>query len=143
MQSKAYHKLIKNVSWRHVVVFLLLGIASFDLTVVDMISPQRCDDGFSAIADDISVWNAAGRSDQNAPDKVAIIDQPPLPQQDSGSGSSPASTDDDCFCCCSHVLPGSPVNHVTLNTMPRIDIPLIGSLPSAPTQDTFHPPRLV
>ncbi len=139
MLSKAYYRLIKNVSWRRVAAFLLLGIASFDLTVVDMISPQLCEGGSGAIAGAIPVENADRRSDRNATVKAAITDQSSLPQQD----SSPASTEDDCFCCCSHVLPGCPVNHVTLNMMPRIDIPLIESLPSPPPQNTFHPPRPV
>jgi hypothetical protein len=141
MRSKAYHRLIKNVNWRHVLAFLLLGIASFDLTVVDLISPQLCEDRSGAIAGVIPTGpakNADGRSDQNTAVKVVITDQDSLPQQD----SSPASADDDCFCCCSHVLPVYSINQVTLDTMPRIDVSLIDTLPSAPPQDTFHPPRL-
>jgi hypothetical protein len=141
MRSKAYHRLIKNVNWRHVLAFLLLGIVSFDLTVIDMISPQRCEDGSGAIAGVIPAEpaeNAEGRSGQNTAVKVAITDQDSLPQQN----SSPASAGDDCFCCCSHVLPVHTINQVTLNTMPRINVPSIETLPSPPPQDTFHPPRL-
>lgn len=142
MQSKAYHRLVKNVRWRQVVTLLLLGIALFDLTVVDIISPQLCEDGSGAIAGVIPVGpteNAIGKADQNAPVKVTVTDQDSLPQQD----ASPASAEDDCFCCCSHVLPRCRINHVTLNRMPRIDTALIDTLPSPPPQDTFHPPRLV
>jgi hypothetical protein len=129
--------LIRRIRWRDLAAFLLLGIASFDLIVVDMISPQLCGDASGAIAGTIPVDNACGRSDQTATVKVAIIDQDSLPQQD----SSQESVEDECFCCCSHVLPCSLVNHVTLNRMPRIGVTLIKSLPSPPPQDTFHPPR--
>lgn len=142
MQSKAYHRLIKNVRWQRILAVLLLGLASFDLAVIDLIAPQLCNDGFAMKADAAPAQNAVEGFDGNAAVEVAISDQGSLPQQDSHSDSSPASTDEDCFCCCSHILPGCPVNHVTLNTMPRIDIPLIESLPSPPPQDTFHPPRL-
>jgi hypothetical protein len=139
MRLKAYNRLIKNMKWRQAVAFLLLGIALFDLTVVDMISPQLCEDGSGAIAGAIPVGNADVRFGQNTVVKATITDQDSLPQQD----SSPASTEDDCFCCSSHVLPVCPINQVTLNTMPRIDVPLIETLLSPPPQDTFHPPRLV
>jgi hypothetical protein len=134
MQSRLYHRLIRRIRWRHLAAFLLLGIASFDITVIDMISPQLCGDEASAIP----VENADGKSDQNVAVKATIIDQDSLPQQD----SSETSTEDECFCCCSHVLPRPVVNHVTLNKMPRINIALIETLPSPPPQDTFHPPRL-
>jgi len=136
-----YHRSIKNMSWRQTVVFLLLGIASFDMTVVDMISPQLCEDGSGAIAGVVTAGlaeNAAGRSDQKALAEVAISRQDSLPQQD----SSEAAAEDDCFCCCSHVLPVFSINQVTLNTPPRIDVPFIETLPSPPPQDMFHPPRL-
>jgi len=142
MQSKAYHRLIKNGRWRHFLAVLLLGYALFDLAVIDLIAPQRCNDGFTTMAYAAPARNAAERSDQNAALAVAISNQASLSKQDSHSDSSPASTDEDCFCCCSHIMPGCPVNHVTLNTAPRVGIPAIESLPSSPTQDTFHPPRL-
>jgi hypothetical protein len=139
MRLKAYHRLIKNVKWRPVVAFLLLWIALFDLTVVDMFSIQLCKAESGAIAGAIPVVNADVRFGQNTAVNATITDQDSLPQQD----SSPASAEDDCFCCCSHVLPVCPINQVTLNTIPRIDVPLIETLLSPPPQDTFHPPRLV
>lgn len=143
MQSRAYRRLISNGSWRHAVAVLLLGFASFDLVVIDMIAPQLCNDGLATMADVAPAQNAFENINQNAAIDAAICNRGSLPQQDSHSDSSPASTDEECFCCCSHVLPGFPVNNETLNTAPRIDIPLIASLPSPPPQGTFHPPRLV
>ena len=124
-------------------VILLLALVFFDLAVVDMIASQRCGGGFATTAGAAPAQNVAEKSDQNVPAKVAISRQEALPQQGSHSDSSPASTEEGCFCCCSHILPGCQVNYVTLDTTSRIDIPLIEFLPSPPPQDTFHPPRLV
>jgi hypothetical protein len=126
---------------RRGIVILLLAIAFVDLAVIDMIAPQLCNDGFATMAVAAPQQNAAENLDQKATVEAAISDQGSLPQQNSHSDSSPDSTEEDCFCCCSHILPGYTVNHMTLNTMPRVDIPLIASLPSPPPQDTFHPPR--
>ena len=128
---------------RRGMAILLLALGLFDLAVIDTIAPQLCDDGFATTADAAPAQNAAEKFDQNVPVEAAISDRGSLAQQDSHSDSSPASTDECCFCCCSNILPGCPIYQTALNTAPRIDIPLIASLPSPPPQDTFHPPRLV
>lgn len=104
---------------------LLLAIAFVDLAVIDIIAPQICNDGFFTIAGAAPAQNDAEKFDQ-----------------DSHSESSPASTEEDCFCCCSHVLPCFSVDYITPNTTPRVNIALIASLPTPPPQDTFHPPRV-
>jgi hypothetical protein len=114
---------------------LLLVIAFFDLAVIDIIAPQICNDGFPTIA-------GAEKFDQGATFEVAIGVRKSFPQQDSHSESSPDSTEEDCFCCCSHILPCFSVDYVTPNTTPRVNIALIASLPTPPPQDTFHPPRV-
>jgi hypothetical protein len=141
MQSRSMPDLMRLRRLRRGTAVLLLAIAFFDLAVIDMIDPQLCNDGLATVAGAAPAQNAAEMLDQNAPAEVAIRRQGSLPQQDSHSDSSPASTEEDCFCCCSHILPGYSVSQVTLNIMPRVDIPLIASLPSPPPQDTFHPPR--
>ena len=52
------------------------------------------------------------------------------------------SDDDDCFCCCSHVIPGTVVAGVDVSDL-RSPTPLLESLlvPSPPLARTFHPPR--
>lgn len=126
---------------RHRMVILLLAFAFFDLAVIDIIAPQLCNDGFSTMAGAAPAQNAFEEFDQNATVDAALGARSSSPQQDSHSDSSPASTEEDCFCCCSHILPGFSFEYVTLNTMPRIDIALIASLPTPPPQNTFHPPR--
>jgi hypothetical protein len=120
---------------------LLLAFAFFDMAVIDIFAPQSCNDGFSTMADAAPAQNASEKFDQNALVEAALGAHNSLPQQDSHSDSSPASSEEDCFCCCSHILPGFSFEYVTLNTIPRVDIALIASLPAPPPQDTFHPPR--
>jgi hypothetical protein len=127
---------------RRGVAILLLAIAFFDLAVIDIIVPQICNDGFPAIAGAAPAQKAVEKFGHNASVEAAIGVQSSLPQQDSHSDSSPDSTEEDCFCCCSHVLPCFSVDYVTPNTTPRVNIALIASLPTPPPQDTFHPPRL-
>lgn len=57
--------------------------------------------------------------------------------------SDPQHRDEDCFCCCTHVMPSpvfaSPGNAelvISRNTVHRIFIP------SAPSDNPYHPPRL-
>ena len=133
--------LMKPGYLRRGMAILLLAFAFFDLAVIDIIAPQICNDEFSTIAVSAPAQNASGEFDLNGTVEAAIGAQSSLPQQESHSESSPASTDEDCFCCCSHILPGFSFDCITLNTMPRVAIALIASLPSPPPQDTFHPPR--
>ena len=121
---------------------LLLAIAFFDLAVIDIIAPQICNDGVPAIAGATPTQNDAEKFDQDALVEVAIGVRNSFPQQDSHSEPSPDSTEEDCFCCCSHVMPCFSVDYVTPNTTPRVGIDLIASVPAPPPQDAFHPPRL-
>lgn len=121
---------------------LLLVTAFFDLAVIDIIAPQICNDGFPTIAGAALTQNDAEKFDQDATVEVAMGVRKSSPQQDSHSESSPASTEEDCFCCCSHILPCFSVDYVTPNATPRVNNALIASLPTPPPQDTFHPPRV-
>ncbi len=62
---------------------------------------------------------------------------PNLPQQDPES-----PRDEDCFCCCSHIVPSpvfvGPANtELMLPTSPQLEI----STPTAPLHKPYHPPR--
>jgi hypothetical protein len=55
--------------------------------------------------------------------------------------SEPVPANDDCFCCCTHVLPGHFFEVTRLLVTPaRADLKHT-ALPSAPSQAPFHPPR--
>lgn len=53
------------------------------------------------------------------------------------------SDDDCCFCCCSHWLPTKNVKPERSSTnLPLNNYINLGFLPEAPSQKTFHPPKL-
>lgn len=58
--------------------------------------------------------------------------------------SWPLSNDDDCFCCCTHVLPGKVTSPIELTDIrsPKISLEYL-SVPSPSLARAFHPPRLV
>jgi hypothetical protein len=116
MKSGVYHKLVRMGRWQRFVTVLLLALAFVDITLIDAVSPQICNDGAESPAGFI----VAG----------------------SNSDSTPASTDEDCFCCCSHIILDCAFNFGTLIPGVRLSIPSSEILPSPPSQDTFHPPRL-
>jgi len=59
------------------------------------------------------------------------------------SPSEPTHSDEDCFCCCTHVLPGRAIAPIAV---PLVDSVFAGpkkiDLASPPLQGPYHPPRL-
>lgn len=133
MQSDLMSNLMKPSRLRRGAAVLLLALAFVDLTLIDLAFPQLCNDERMELAGAGPIESAEQASDESG--TINTHDSEP------GQNSQPLSTDEDCFCCCSHILLGYPINEVTLNTPPRISLPSIKSLPSPPSQDTFHPPR--
>jgi hypothetical protein len=112
----------KRRIYRSVAIFFLAW------TVLDLSIPQFC-------AADANSPQSYTESDRNL---AASHASAPLP----GPDNSPVERDDDCFCCCSHVLPSS-FNRVEILTV----LACMGDLPSAtapPISLTvpFHPPRV-
>lgn len=55
---------------------------------------------------------------------------------------SEAPHEEDCFCCCAHVLPGLAVTPVVAAELRSLQPPLgLDSLPSPPLPLQYHPPR--
>ncbi len=133
MQSGIHHKLVRLGRWQRGVVVLLLALAFVDILLIDMVSPQFCNDG---------AGSRAGFVVADVAHETAIDSQKSQTDRDSHSDSTPASTDEDCFCCCSHIVLDCAFNFATLIPSVRLGIPSSDILPSPPLQDTFHPPRL-
>ncbi|MGH9845400.1 MAG: hypothetical protein ACREEM_42345 [Blastocatellia bacterium] len=134
MKSGGCHKLVRMGRWQRGLIFLLLALAFVDMTLIDAVSPELCNDG----AESSSEFDIAG-----AVHEAAIEHQNLRTDQNSHSDSTPASTGEDCFCCCSHILLGQAFNVARLIPGVRLNIPSADILPNPPPQDTFHPPRLV
>jgi len=120
-------------SWQRTVAVLLLALAFVDITLIDAVSPQFCGDG---------AGSPAGFIVADAARATTVENQNTRTDRDSHSDSMPASTDEDCFCCCSHILLGYTFNVSTLIQRVRLNIPSSDILPNPPPQGTFHPPRL-
>jgi len=125
---------MKSGRLRRGMVIFLLTFAFFDLTIVDMFFPQLCGDEQAAP----SVAGPVESTEDPADESAAIRDQDSQPSRDSHQ----LPIDEDCFCCCSHIIPSPYVNVAALNNPPQPGDPAVTSLPLAPPRGTFHPPRL-
>jgi hypothetical protein len=118
---------------RGVAIFLLV-FAFFDMAIVDVFFPQACGEQQMST-------HSAGPVDsieEGAGESMAVKNRDSQPGQDSHE----SYVDEDCFCCCSHIIPSPHVNVGALNFPPQAGDPSITSLPSAPPRGAYHPPRL-
>jgi hypothetical protein len=134
MLLKSFQSLMRLGRLRRGIAIFLLAMAFFDMAIVDLFFPQLCgDDQLSILAP-----GPAESSEKIADEFAATRNQDPQPAQDSHQ----SGTDEDCFCCCSHIIPSPHVNVATLNCQPRPDDPEIIPFPSSSPHGVFHPPRL-
>jgi hypothetical protein len=110
--------------YRFVAIFFLLW------TLTDLSVPQLC------------------MADSDAPASVAGASSHPLilatspKSHDDGSSSVPFQQDDDCFCCCSHVLPSSFVHVERMKAVSSFERENDDLVPYRPVNAPFHPPRI-
>jgi hypothetical protein len=112
---------------RAIAIFFLL------YTGVEITVPQYC-----AEASGVVSISEAARDSTRRPVITATDDsnQKELP-------SEQPCADEDCFCCCAHVVPGRAVCTIVVSDlMPSFGIPRKIDLPSPPLQSPYHPPRL-
>ena len=139
MPMKLGQILLRSRRLRRSLAVLLLSFAVFDLVIVDTLFPQLCKD-----KQVLHLFSTPIESTEAAiNESVAITNHESQPSRDSIPSSTPSSTEEDCFCCCSHIVLGYAVNAVAPLARPGVIISLDGILPSAPPQDTYHPPRFV
>jgi hypothetical protein len=113
-----------------VVIFVVLAIA-------DIASPQPCGEDlqklFCPIANNQNQVNRAGVESGELPVLSVSLpyDRHSMPQQ----------TDDDCFCCCAHVLPA--VMFRSALSVPKTTVTClhVESAPTPPLPTLYHPPR--
>lgn len=134
MQSKLLQSLMRPDRLRRGAAIFLLAFAFFDLTVVDIFSPQLCGDEQVSL----SLTGPVDSTEEVACEAGTSKTHDPQPDQD--SHQSPI--DEDCFCCCSHIIPSPHVNVAALNCPPQLDASAITSFPLPPPRGAFHPPRL-
>ena len=112
----------------------------FVMTLADIASPQNCGEDIWRLLKAGPAQVSVQASDDFSPAASFISADIQKQQPPSDSDSAPA--EDDCFCCCSHVLPGVFFHVDDPGFAPSVSEPTITALPTAPPQIAFHPPRL-
>lgn len=119
---------------QRIIVLLLLSLTFVDLTVIDLFAPGLCegrDATFSQAQTPTSV-NPQGIA------QIAITGA----QHQGLPGPLPLESDEDCFCCCAHILPSIYFRLSILQLPYERSFIVISFLPSAPPTETFRPPRI-
>lgn len=118
--SKSLNKLFSGRFARFIVILFLAYAA------VDIANPQLCNDEFAPS----SVLLAANVDDS---EKNEQPEHPPAPH-----------SEDDCFCCCTHVLPGLTTHPNGASDVVSQGLTLTPqSVTSAHLMALYHPPRTV
>jgi hypothetical protein len=134
MQLRIVNKLIKPGCLQRVFAIFFLLFTSAELMIVDIALPQRCKDELGMLA-----TNGYAHPTTDETDKSFVIAENHSQPE---SSSEQNCTEEDCFCCCSHIVPASHVTFPPLIDEPQVTEAAIAHLPSSPPHGLFHPPRL-
>jgi hypothetical protein len=114
---------------------VLLAYASADI-YQDSVSPQQCCEWM----DNLAVSECAGRVPSAGVSNIAL---PVIAPGESREESSvPSNPEEDCFCCCGHMLPAVHYSAPVVEVRSCLAYLTKTLLPAAPPQKKFHPPRL-
>lgn len=115
-----------NRVYRVVALFFLV------FTFIDLACPGICRDDFDDLGTQIPAQIAA---------KTIVQSYAPDAGQQERRDSRPQPLEEDCFCCCPHILPTYQIESPVLTAkLPQHPAPA-ASLPNAPPGGTYHPPR--
>jgi hypothetical protein len=130
---------------RGIAVFFLI-FTSFDILFIDMVRQQGCsEDAALQLA-----TSTLASSDETAGNKIPRLTfvrsgayhQSADPGEHKPAKDPAGGMDEDCFCCCSHIIPGFGMNIATLNYSAQPDDHAKLRLPASHPRGTYHPPRL-
>lgn len=126
----------KQRSFQRVVAMLLLTLSFVDIAVIDFFVPELCEREGAII----SMAKAAEVASHVGTDEGSrLADATDNKNQDS---SLPSAFDEDCFCCCSHILPTAHFDFPILQTQLQKIASAQASLPNSPPLGLFRPPRI-
>lgn len=126
------------------------GIATFflvftfmDLVFIDVLGQRGClEESLSLPVLSTSVKLSEATKKNETPRlaivKAANYDEPLHPDGEAPLGCF----DEDCFCCCSHLIPSVSLDLNVLNGPIEASISAISPFPLSPLHGTYHPPRL-
>ena len=140
-------KLVKTLTkpgplQRGISIFFLV-FTFMDLVFIDVLGQRGC------LEEDLSLsvvgrtLISSGEHQENKSPHLAFIqagnyDQPARSNDDNPLGCF----DEDCFCCCSHLIPSVSLDLAALKDPIEPSNPGILFPPLSPLRGTFHPPRL-
>jgi hypothetical protein len=116
------------------VLFLLF--ASTDISA-DVVSPQACCEELDGLASAYTLNISAQAQDFDGVAKIDVKDSS-TPEQP----STPPPLEEECFCCCSHIIPSVHFEVAELDVEPLMSGVANFILPIPPPQSMYHPPRL-
>jgi hypothetical protein len=128
------HAKINRVAMKR--VFRVIAVFFLIYTGLDLTVPGVCSEE-SSVPGIVEVSASANPA-------LSILSACIGPQTDLRQDQSPRTslTDDDCFCCCTHVLPGNALAAIAAQQLKSaVSDPVSNSLLSPPLQSPFHPPR--
>lgn len=115
---------------------LYRGVALFFLlfTCVDLTTDTCVEESFGLPP---AAWLKAAAA--SLPDALELAAAPA--DATPGTLPGPGHVEEDCFCCCSHLVVDGPYVVASLPDAPEADSTLIAASPSSPPRDFYHPPR--
>lgn len=120
---------------RRALASLLLAFIVYDITIVEMLSRQVCEEvcNSSDLAGAENVGSPESPTGHPAPSANRGPDHPP---------SDSSCAEDHCVCCCSHTMPSAAYQTARFDATQLASRCDLDYLPSAPSQELFHPPRI-
>lgn len=119
----------KLQQWQRNVSLVLLLFCFYDMAVADVLFPGSCE------GEGTMIYGSAAE-----PQGIATLgDVAPEPQE-APADSTP--TEDDCFCCCAHIVPVESYNFPSLLFYPLSIESHPGNIPATTVAELFRPPRL-
>lgn len=128
--------LMRQGSTQRWIAILFLLFASAEISA-DVIAPELCCEELRGLVNTIIPDTATLAISQ---DDEAPIGEVNNSNREKPSG--PVSTEEECFCCCAHILPSLHFEVAKLDVEPLTSGLANTILPIAPPQIPYHPPRL-
>lgn len=127
--TRRKERLLKAVA----VLFLLY-------TGIDLVTCQVCCENIAGLPTEFALALSAERE---VNETFAVVSAPSSKKSQDEQPSNP-SRDEDCFCCCTHVM-ASPVFASSANTDLKMNTSLEENIPipTAPLNNPYHPPRSI
>ena len=118
--------------------YLTRGVAVFFVlfAFADLLVPQLCSEELGGR----SLPSSSATSSSNNSDELSLSVASDRSQQEQSKDSK--HSDEDCFCCCSHIVPSSHFTVALLELNSIVINPPDHFLPTSPPNTPFHPPRL-